>query len=107
MSFKITGLDKLQKELSNMSKAAEELNGTHEVPLYELFTDNFISENSKFSTAEEFFSTDDIDFDNQEAFEALPDEVIDKYISENTDFDTWSDMLTSAGKQYALKKLGF
>lgn len=107
MSFKMNGFDELQKKLTKMSKAAEELNGTHNIPLIDLFTDSFISENSKFSTAHEFFDASGFDFDNQEEFEAVPDADIDKYVSENTEFTTWSDMLTSAGERYVFKKLGF
>lgn len=107
MGIKITGLDSLQKKLNNMSKAAEEMNGKHNVPMTDLFTNTFMSENTTFSDAQTFFDSSGFDFNSQEAFEAIPQEELDSFVNKTTDFENWQEMITEASKIYTLKKLGF
>jgi hypothetical protein len=103
--MKITGLNELQKQLKQMEKAAKELDGTHEVPFSELFTDSFLRKHTKFSSYEEF--------ENQEIFtkyqtiEEIPDDEMDQFVAANTNFSNWDDMLGEAGTEYAARKLGF
>jgi hypothetical protein len=103
--MKITGFDKLQKQLKQMEKAAKELDGTHEVPFSELFTDSFLRKYTNFLSFEEF--------ENQEIFtkyqtiEEIPDEEMDQFVVANSNFSDWEDMLGTAGTEYAARKLGF
>ena len=39
--------------------------------------------------------------------ESIDDNKLDKFISSNTNFDSWEDMKSAAGSEWAAKKLGF
>lgn len=101
------GFDNLSKRFDKMAKAAKEMDGEHSIPMSDLFTEAFVSQHSNFKSIDEFFEASGLDCSSQEAFAAIPDNQIDAFVSENTDYDTWSDFLGSAAKMYTAKKLGF
>ncbi|WP_430494087.1 hypothetical protein [Rossellomorea marisflavi] len=103
--LKIDGLKEFQKQLKDIEKAAEELDGEHEVPLHELFTDSFLRKNTKFSSYEDFDSQEI--FEKYSTFEDIPDKELDEFVSTNTNFSGWGDMLDTAATEYASRKLGF
>lgn len=105
-SFKVTGFDKLEKQLKQMEKGAEELSKTKQVSFGELFTTSFMRKYTSFSTIDELFATGGFKVDSQEDFEAIPDDKLDKYIASSTKFKNWEDMLSEATSQYVAKKLG-
>jgi hypothetical protein len=53
MSFKITGLDDLQKQFKKMENGAKELKRTKEIPFDKLFTTSFMQKYTTFSTFDE------------------------------------------------------
>ena len=106
-SFKITGLDQMEKRLKQMKKAAKELNGTTRVPFNELFPASFMKKYTSFSSMDELLDASGFKVESQEDFEAIPDTEFDKHISANTKFKCWEDMLHEATSQYVSKKLGF
>lgn len=107
MSLKITGLDKLEKQLKQMQKGVKELEKTKSVSFGELFTSSFMRKNTQFSSIDELLQSGGFHVESQEDFEAIPDAELDKYIATVTKFKNWEDMLGEATSQYALRKLGF
>lgn len=107
MSFKMNGFDELSNKLNKMQKGVEEINNQEKVSFDELFTDDFMEEHTKFQTLDSFFEASGFDVSSSEAFAAIPDEDMDKFVAENSEFDTWEDMLSTAGQEYMLKKMGF
>lgn len=101
----IKGLDSFQNRLNQLEKSAKKLNGTHTVPLSELFTRSFMTRHTKFQTFEELLETGGFVVNTTEDFEAIPDDVLDDHISKNTDFSSWSDMSSKAASAYVLNKL--
>lgn len=101
------GFDNLSKKLNKMTKAAQEMDDEHRVPMSELFTNDFVSANSKFNSIEQFFEVSGFDYSSEESFAAIPDDQMDAFVSANTNYDTWSDFMGAAGKKYVAKKLGF
>lgn len=106
-SFKITGLDKLEKQLKQMEKGAKELSETKHVSFGELFPASFMRKYTSFSSMDELLDAGSFKVESQEDFEAIPDAEFDKHIAANTRFKSWEDMLGEATSQYAAKKLGF
>lgn len=104
--MKITGLDKLQKQLKQMEKGAKELERTKQVAFTELFTPLFMRKYTSFSSFDEFLQSGGFKDDSQEEFEAIPDEPFDSHVANVTTFTDWQDMLGKATELYALKKLG-
>lgn len=106
-SFKITGFDKLEKQLKQMEKGAKELSKTKHVSFGELFPASFMRKYTSFSSMDELLDAGGFKVESQEDFEAIPDVEFDKHIVANTRFKSWEDMLGEATSQYAAKKLGF
>lgn len=102
--MKINGLNELQKQLEQMKKAAEELDGTKEVPLNQLLTDSFLIKHTTFSSFDEFESQEI--FVKYPTLEEIPDEEMDQFVSAKTNFSSWEDMLGEATSEYVTKKLG-
>ena len=106
-SFKITGFDKLEKQLRQMEKGAKELSQTKRISFEELFPASFMQKYTSFSSMDELLDAGGFKVESQEDFEAIPDIEFDKHIAANTRFKSWEDMLDEATSQYAAKKLGF
>ncbi len=107
MSFKVKGLKEFEKELKKLQKNVEKLGGEHQVPLSDLFTLSFMQKFTEFESFDDFLSAGNFKVDSQEDFEAIPDEDMDRHVSETTSFDSWQEMLDTAGEKYLTKKLGF
>ena len=105
-SLKITGLDKLEKQLKQMEKGARELSKTNHVSFEELFPSSFMLKYTSFSSMDELINAGGFNVESQEDFEAIPDAEFDKHIAANTKFKNWEDMLGEATAQYTAKKLG-
>ena len=104
--MKIEGLDKLQKNLDKLAKSAEALDGTHTVSLDEVLTPTFISRHTRFANASELFEAGGFNAESQEDFEAIPEDDLDAFIQAESSFDSWQDMLGTAGQEWAIAKMG-
>lgn len=91
--------DQIRKQIAAVE---EEVNGNQDIT--DIFTPDFMSRNSRFSSIEEFFEESSFDVNTQEDFEAVPETEIDRFTKDNTDFDSWESFKTEAGKQFALEK---
>lgn len=105
--IKIAGLNEMSKKLDDLAKKAEKFDGQHSVPIDELLTSSFISKHTHFSNADEMFDASGFKIENQDDFEAIPDDKWDEFISSISTFPDWQAMLNEAGKEWAARKLGF
>jgi len=92
----LSGLKKLQEN-------AEKLQGSHQVSLAEILTDEFVSSHSKYAGFDELLA--DIGVTTKEEFTALSDEKFDAFLVANTDFESWLDMQKQGMAEYAKAKL--
>lgn len=92
----LSGLKKLKENM-------EALEGSHEVPLSEVITAQFVSSHSRFSDFDTLLA--EIGVTTKEEFTALPDEDFDAFIAANTDFESWLDMQRQGMAEYARAKL--
>lgn len=106
MDFKFDGLDELIDELEDLQSKAENLDGM-EVSFEELFNKSFMERYTKFSTFEDLLLAGNFKVESEEDFLAIPDDVFDLHISQNTSFDDWEDMLSKAQEEYIAKELDF
>ena len=93
-------------DLADLRAAAEELDGEHEVPMGEMFPDDFMQEHTEFENVDQLFEESQWDVESQEDFRAIPDEPFDEYIAETTDFKDWDEMYSAAGGEWASRELG-
>jgi hypothetical protein len=106
MEIRVEGIDKVLKNLKNISDKAKEIEGERKIKFTELFTDSFMKKYTDFATIQDFADNCekslgigfiDIDTDN-ENFKSL--------INERTSFDNWDEMIGKATAEWAGKKLG-
>lgn len=107
MTFEINGLDDFSNRLDQLSENAQSVSGTHEYSFKEVFSDEFMIENTNFSTIDEFLLSSPEKISNAEEFEKADESILDIFVSEQTKFDNWKDMMSSAAQILIMKKLGF
>ncbi|WP_295486005.1 hypothetical protein [uncultured Streptococcus sp.] len=106
MSFKIKGMDRIEKHLNQLSKNAQSVSGTHKYSFNEIFSKKFMSENTNFSTIEEFLLSSPEKISNQEEFKKADENILDVFVSQQTKFSTWKEMVTEAQKALLVNRLG-
>ena len=107
MTFEINGLDDFSNRLDQLSENAQSVAGTHEYSFTEVFSDEFMIEHTNFSTIDEFLLSSPEKISNAEEFEKADESILDIFVSEQTKFDNWKDMMSSAAQILIMKKLGF
>ena len=107
MSFKMNGLDELAKELKQISKNAQALAGTHEYSFDEIFSEKFMRENSNFTSIEDFLKSSPENISTAEELEKADETTLDTFVSNQTKFSSWKEMLTEAQKALLISRLGF
>lgn len=107
MILKIKGLDDLSNRLNQLSENAQSISGTHEYSFKEIFSEEFMIEHTKFSTIGEFLLSSPEKISNSEEFEKADESILDAYVSEQTKFKTWEEMMSAAAQILIMKKLGF
>ncbi|QHT45577.1 hypothetical protein M662_03290 [Bacillus sp. SB49] len=107
MKFKMDGFDDFEKIIQQMEKGANELENTKSVSFDELFHDGFMKKYTSYSTISEFFNQSPFGIEEDKDFDNIDENELDKYVSENSSFCSWNQMLEEAGAEYSWKKLGF
>lgn len=98
----LSGLSKLADNLENLSKGLEE---EPVVSLTDILTPEFISQHTKFKNLEDLFQASGFECNTQEEFEALPEEELSRYIQSISFFDTFQEMLQTAGTEYFKERI--
>ena len=106
MTLEFNGLDEFSSRLDKLSENARSIAGTHEYSFEEVFTDEFMIENTNFSTIDEFLLSSPEKISNAEEFEKANEAILDVFVSEQTKFDNWKDMMSFAAHILIMKKLG-
>jgi len=101
----IKGLDDLSKTLGKLADNAKELSNTKSASLTEILTPEFISQHTKFASADELFEASGFDVSSQATFETIPEDQLDAFIGSISSFASWREMLNSAGAAWAKRKL--
>jgi len=105
MKFDSKGFDKLKKDLDKLQRRSRELEGENSIPFEELFNPSFLSKCTKFSSVDDMFKKSGFTVNNQDDFKKIPDDKWDKFIAENSQFNSWQDMLDKASKEWMENKL--
>lgn len=104
--FEIKGLKEVQKQLEDLQKKAQELDGQHSVPISQVLTKDFLSKHTKFSSFNEMVEASGFKVETQEDFAAIPDDKWNEFISSISNFDSWKSMLSAASQEWAIRKMG-
>lgn len=106
MKINFDGLENFQKNLSKLQENAESLDGKHDVPILDLFTEDFMINHTEFKSIEEMFSEGNIDFNSEKNADLDTDKSWNTFVSKHTDFKDWNSMLEKAAEYWVSKKLG-
>lgn len=98
MKVSLNGFDDLNEKLKSAAPGKTRLT--------DLLNDDFMKENTKFDSLDAFAEASPFNWDTQEDFESIPEDELDKFVDENTDFSSWHEMATEAAKLIVLKNLG-
>ncbi|MCW8275239.1 hypothetical protein IMF27_05615 [Pseudomonas sp. PCH199] len=102
----IKGFDALTQRLKQLAEDAEAFDGTHSVPLSEALTHSFLSEHSRFTSADDFLAAGGFELESVDDFKAMPEEMLDAYVQSETSFSSWKEMLGAAMQLWTKKRLG-
>jgi len=93
-------------DLEDLARNMEKIEGTHNVPFDDLFNVRFMTEYTEFVTIDDMFESAGFKVDNEEDFNNILEEKLDKFIREHTRFSSWKEMLNKAGEYYIIRNLG-
>ncbi|WP_170237057.1 hypothetical protein [Streptococcus hyovaginalis] len=106
MSFKIKGLDDINRSFDKLANNAKSISGTNKYSFNEIFTADFMKSNTKFDSIEAFLESSPEHITTQEEFEAANETVLDHFVSANSNFDTWQDMIGEATTSMIASRIG-
>ncbi|CAG7645449.1 hypothetical protein ACFQI7_25705 [Paenibacillus allorhizosphaerae] len=92
--------DDLLKDLQGQNTVQEDPN---HVALDVLFNESFMGEHSNCKTFEAFLEKGNFQVKTREDIHNIPDELFDRHVARETDFDNWKSMLDTATMKYAVK----
>lgn len=93
------------KKLDDLLRKAKQLEKPTNVPLLELLTPTFVQACSCFQDCQTLFDASGFEINSVEDFEAIGSEW-DAFISQNTSYPNWTELLEVAGAQWMKRKLG-
>lgn len=70
------------------------------IPLSSLFTDDFIAKYTNFKSFNEFLNNGNYSMNSQEDLQKINPLEFDQYISDNTQFDSWTEMYKASGNYF-------
>ena len=91
--------------LKKLSENLKEVAGTNQVKITDLMDDSFISQCSSFKSINELFENSPFTVECEADFAEIPDDEWEKYIVENTSFESWEAMQEKASTAYLEKRI--
>lgn len=107
LKFELKGFKEVERRLDDLRRRAEALDGTHSIPLAELFPVDFLTKYTQFASLEDMFQASGFAVESQKDFEKIPDDEWDNFIKSRTRFSSWKEMLETAFEEWTDHKLGF
>jgi len=106
--IKIDGIKEVQDKLNKMAQTAEELEKSKSVSLNELMTNEFVKKHTGHDTFKSFIIGSGLVNEGEEITEEiLNSNDFNEYVKNNTDFESWEDMLQTASVEYIQRQMGF
>ena len=93
MAVKITGYYKLPNEIEPQL-----------IEFDKVFNISFMRKYTNYKTFAKFLTGGRFNITCQKDFEELPEDLMDKHVSKNTQFKTWQEMLDFATDKYIIRK---
>lgn len=104
-SFRITGLNELQKKLKKLNSDIDEIAKERAVSFDELLPPSFMRKHTQFSSFKEMVEKSPFKVESAEDFKKLPDAERDPYVRAKTSFSNWQEMISRAAEEYQGKRV--
>jgi len=98
INFGFKGLEKLHRSI-------EAIPTEQNVRFDELFSQSFMTKYTKFESINEMVNKSPFKVESEEDFKNIPDTGWDKYVRENTSFQSWGAMYSKATEEYLGKQV--
>ena len=107
MGIETSGFDDLIDKLDEMQESVEEFEGSHQVPLDELFPSEFMRRHTDAHDMDQFLENSPWDVESQADFEDIPELEFDQYVDQHSEFRTWEQMQGKAANEWTKRQLNF
>lgn len=89
----------------SVEKALEEqsglrMNEQNEIPFEQLFTEEFMQLYTEFVSFDTLLEASHWEVEDEEDFEAIPEDEFDTYVDKHTDFPSWEVMYQTAAQRF-------
>lgn len=102
--FELDGFDEFRRKLEELRRRAQRLDGTHDVPFDELFTQRFMSRNTTFTSLEAMLDAGGIT--KIESADDLSGKDWDSHVARTTRFENWDAMFEAAAADWLATQMG-
>ncbi len=97
---------KLTSEGEDLLDRLGKIDGTHNVPVKELFSTEFMKAHSNFPDFEAMIKASGFEKQILENFSKVPEDRWKAYVRKNTQFSGWEEMKNTAAEEWIKKQLG-
>jgi hypothetical protein len=104
-AFQVLDIKVDLRGLEQLQRNARALDGTHNIPLEELFSPAFMRGCSRFSTFREMLDASPFTVHSADDFRTVPDADWDAYVRQTTRFASWEAMQQAAAVEWAKARL--
>ncbi len=103
MGFELdtSGFDELRDKLEDLGAKGDELDGSNEVSLPELFPETFMKKYTEFEDIEEFLEDSNFEIESNNEF----DDISDEFVNSNTQFNGTEEMLSKGAQLWTKRQL--
>jgi hypothetical protein len=102
----IEGLEDVNDALDTFNKKLDDLASEKTIPLSELFTPQFLSKYTSFTSLEDMVQKSGFKVETQEDFESIPEKEWNTFIISHSQFSSWEEMMETGSQEWAQRKLG-
>ncbi len=101
LNINLSGLENFQKDLN---KKVQNLNSKSKT-FADIFDSSFMNTYTKFSNIDDFFGHGGFSISSKEDLKNINETDLDKYVSNNSTFNSWNEMQKTASVEYVKKQL--
>lgn len=92
-------------KLNNLQNNIKKFEGTHNLHLNEILTDDFIKENTSFKSFDDMIEQSGLTLNETTYEELCENESLNDYISKNTKYESFEDICTNGIVEFARKEI--
>jgi len=90
----------------DLVRKIEDLDGQHQIPFSDLFTDEFMLLNTEYCSISEMIEASGFSVQSSEDFAKIPDDEWDSHVRRHSRFASWEEMKGSAVQLWISGQLG-